>query len=412
MDLKDKLKKLERQILTEDVSQIARTTKEWGGADVIIRSEMDERLKTWLGDDRLIINLQNIEPRRRVVITKYSKELSWLFYELRDIFSDKLDYISKYDFYGSLAQAAIDYLNNEKENKIMKNMLLTVLSTSKGAFKLMNIPWDISLPFFAYGVFKPGQLSFTRINGLARQTVKASVNGFLKERDGVPLLIKSNNLEVKGYLVYFYDGKEVEAYKRIAKIEPNKIYKWDIIKINDEIDANVLLGRRNDRGSSDLEHCEEWNGKDDPFFNQALEEVEEILKNNSSSGRDYRTLFRLQMAYTLLWSAIERYAGLKYHLGKNTCKKVFQIADEKCFADSLKKNVKNTRKVYNTTDLDKCILDPDKPRKSLEYYYQVRSNAVHRGKSVVSDFNTVRCSLEELLAIFKDMLDEAFKEEK
>jgi hypothetical protein len=133
------------------------------------------------------------------------------------------------------------------------------------------------------------------------------------------------------------------------------------------------------------------------------------LKANSEFGWDFRALLRLQMAYTLLWSAIERYAGLKYHLGEKATRKVLQIADEKCFADTLKKIVQNKREVYSTTNLEKCTLDPDNPKKSIEYYYQVRSNAVHRGKAVVRDFDTLKSSLGELHAIFTDMLADAFK---
>jgi len=115
------------------------------------------------------------------------------------------------------------------------------------------------------------------------------------------------------------------------------------------------------------------------------------------------------MAYTLLWSAIERYAGLKYHLGRNVNEKVFHIANENVFIDSLKKNVKSIRKIFSVTDLKKYTLDSNNPKGSLKYYYQVRSNVVHRGKAVTHDFDTVKSSLEELLAIFKDLLNEAFK---
>lgn len=116
------------------------------------------------------------------------------------------------------------------------------------------------------------------------------------------------------------------------------------------------------------------------------------------------------MAYMLLWSAIERYAGLKYHLGKRSNEKVYQIAGEKCFADALQKIVQNRREVFSTTDLKKYTLDPSDPDKSIRYYYQVRSNAIHRGKAVTRDFDTVKSSLEELLAIFKELLNESFQQ--
>lgn len=273
----------------------------------------------------------------------------------------------------------------------------------------MILPDNIDFPFFAYGIFKPGQLCFARIKDIVQEFAGATVNGILKERDGVPILVKSDNFKIKGYLIYFKEGREEEAYRRIMEIEPHKVYKWGEIKVNDNVVSNVLLGRKDKKGSTDLEYIDEWDGRSDPFFKYGLEEVETILKDNYESDCEYKSLFRLQMAYALLWSAIERYAGLRYHLGDKVYQKVSQIAEEKAFADSLKKNVKDKRIVYSATDLKKCLLDPNDPKKAIGYYYQARSNVVHRGKAVTRDFNTIKKSLEELLAIFRDVLDETFE---
>lgn len=177
-------------------------------------------------------------------------------------------------------------------------------------------------------------------------------------------------------------------------------------------EANVLVGKKENRGSFELEHIDNWDGRNDPYFKQGLEEVEDILEKNSNFDWEFRALLRLQMAYTLLWAGIERYAGLKYHLGKKVNEKVFQIASEKCFAESLKKNVKSKREVYSAADLTKYTLDPNNPEESIRYYYQIRSNSVHRGKAVIRDFDTIKSSLTELLTIFKELLNESFKEEK
>lgn len=276
----------------------------------------------------------------------------------------------------------------------------------------MNRPPDIYLPFFAYGLFKPGQLCYSRIKDLVASSARCTVSGILKERDGIPLLVFGNNYPpIKGYLIQFIAGREGDAYDRLIGIEPDEVYRWSIVKVGDS-DANALLGKRADRGSSDIEHLDEWDGRADPFFKQGIAEVEAILEANSSFDWDYRALLRLQMAYTLLWSAIERYAGLKYHLGKRSNEKVYRIAGEKCFQDALKKVVRNRREVYSTTDLEKYTLDPDDPDKSIRYYYQVRSNTVHRGKAVVRDYETVKSCLTELLFIFKELLGDSFEGER
>lgn len=70
------------------------------GADVIISDVMTEELRAWLGDQPLVISFQTLPAMRRVVITRYARELSWLFHELGKLMTDQLDFVSKYDFFG------------------------------------------------------------------------------------------------------------------------------------------------------------------------------------------------------------------------------------------------------------------------------------------------------------------------
>ncbi len=272
-----------------------------------------------------------------------------------------------------------------------------------------QLPVDTSLPFFAYGIFKPGQLCFYRISEFAEESIEGTVDGYLKERDGIPLLVLAKDCgSIYGDLIRFKNEEGCEAYSRIMDIEPEEVYRWERTIVNGSIYANVLIGKRAERGSTELEHVNEWDGKNDPYFKQGLEVVDEILRENSNFDWDFKSLLRLQMAYALLWTAIERYASLKYHLGKQVTHKVYQIANEESFANALKKVVSDKREVFDTVKLNKVTLDPNNPKKSLEYYYQVRSNSIHRGKTVVKDFDTVKKSLEELLEIFRIMLQNSF----
>lgn len=127
----EKLDKLEQKISSEDFLSEASAVKEWGGADVIISNRLTGDIKKWLGDQTLVISLQKTKPMKRAVITEFSNELSWLFYQLRDIFADEIDYISKYDFYGLLAQSAIDYLEVNQVNAKCKELLNAVTTKAR-----------------------------------------------------------------------------------------------------------------------------------------------------------------------------------------------------------------------------------------------------------------------------------------
>lgn len=172
--------------------------------------------------------------------------------------------------------------------------------------------------------------------------------------------------------------------------------------------VNVLLGRSPTKGSVESEQAE-WDGRSDPLFTSALAVIEETLGSSSGFEWDLKPLFRLQMAYLLLWSSIERYVSLRYHLGDKVTEKVNSLAEEAAFAHALQENVKNGRTIFRADRPgEKIVLDPSNPRKSLGYYYQIRSNITHRGKGVVRDHEILKDSLSELLSIFKYVLKEAF----
>ena len=131
----EKLDALERKIESGNIVKEASSIMEWAGEDVIISSQLNDTIKKWFGDQFMIITLQKTDPRRRAVITEFSKELSWLFYQLRDILDKEIDYISKYDFYGMIAQASIDYLEKNQENLKCDQLLYSVLDKARSFFK-------------------------------------------------------------------------------------------------------------------------------------------------------------------------------------------------------------------------------------------------------------------------------------
>ena len=112
---------------------------------------------------------------------------------------------------------------------------------------------------------------------------------------------------------------------------------------------------------------------------------------------------------------IERYASLRYRLGHEAWQKIKQIADDPKFKELLHENVEmdveQYRQVQRADDPTKDYkLNPKKLIESLLYYYQVRNNISHRGKgNIYPDHKIVGESLNELLIIFRGLLDNAFK---
>ncbi len=283
------------------------------------------------------------------------------------------------------------------------------------------LPSDTSLPFFAYGFLKPGEIAYPRIQEFVEEPpVEATVVATLWLRDGL-LFLKppergrlargSTDRRVQGSLLRFAPPKADAAYEAIATLEPQDLYRWetaDVLTERGREDANVLVGRRPDRGGAEEWYGGEWRSIDDPLFREALWEVERMIADESRSGNseDLGMFFRKQMAYLLLWSSIERYVSLRYKIGgNNVLAKIRRLAGEDAFQEALREVVKDTRVIYRANDPeDRVKLDPSDPRRSIEYYYQIRSNMAHRGKAAIRDRKIVGDALLELLTIHKRVL--------
>ncbi len=239
---------------------------------------------------------------------------------------------------------------------------------------MMPLPDCLDLPFFAYGVFRPGELAFLQIKDLvATSQQNCSIAGALRIRDGLPISSPSQSERLLGTLIHFHHGSEEEAYRRIAELEPEAQYRWEVTS-TEFGRVNHLAGRNPMRGSIVLDE-DVWCGREDPLFTVALDVIHETWQRNQCFEWDLRPLFHLEMAYLLLWTAIERYASLRYHLADKATRKVMKIANECAFKSALTKNVTEKREVSRGDDpSEKIVLDPNSPEKALAYYYQIRSN--------------------------------------
>lgn len=87
--------------------------RKWGGADVSIRSPRDKKL--------IEANQHKYREGITYVYTEFFKELSWLFAIITQVCRKNYlyDYISKFPFYGMLADRANSYISKHDERKIL-----------------------------------------------------------------------------------------------------------------------------------------------------------------------------------------------------------------------------------------------------------------------------------------------------
>jgi hypothetical protein len=136
-------------------------------------------------------------------------------------------------------------------------------------------------------------------------------------------------IRVSWALIYFKEGHNSEAYERINRLEPDRQYRWEETTTQ-EVRCDYLAGRSPRQGSAPAD--DGWNGRNDPLLTTALQVVREALETNANFDWNLKPMFRLQMAYLLLWSSSERYASLR----DRAVDKVMQIADDQQFALLLK----------------------------------------------------------------------------
>lgn len=282
--------------------------------------------------------------------------------------------------------------------------------------QILGPPECPDLPYFAYGLFKPGELAYGQLEPLVDgNPAEAAVSGALYVRDGLPLLQPGRLDRVRGALLRFREGKAEEAYARISGFEPRKHYRWDAVTLEGTGEtANALLGRSPKKASILVEEGV-WTGRQDPVLTRGLSVVREVADAHGGgkfssappATFDWPRLFRLQMAYLFLWTIIERFASLAYGPTLEPMEKVGELGNDPSFQRALSRVVTKGKRVYDSRSPNShADLDPGRGHSSAKYYYYVRSNLSHRGKGAWSDGEIVRRSLLELHAIVGLVLEE------
>ena len=322
----------------------------------------------------------------------------------------------------------IDEIASEIKNEIKKDRYKKMKSKCKDLCNkrselskldgCLGLPQDISLPFFAYGIFKPGQVSFSRILPFVKSIEKDEIEYSLYERDGIPTVFEEDNKhKTEGYIISFKQDKSEDAYDIIREIESKTFYKWakkPIFTKNGK-EVNMLFGKKHEN-SNPIHISDNYDGINDVFFKEAIALIASDMRKYKVGNTGFKNFFELQRNYMLLWTVIERYNSLKYGENSKTANNK-ELAKEKNFQSALKlilkkeDNKDNQRIIFSSKDLKRKCLNPDDAESSIGYYYTMRSNVVHRGKSVIpTDEENLRKSLLELLMIFQLVLKDTFKE--
>lgn len=284
----------------------------------------------------------------------------------------------------------------------------------------MDPPEDRSLPLFVYGALKPGMPAFEHLRSLvALPYENTAVTGELLVRDGLPLLKLIDHGKVEGFLLRWISGSEIDGYEAVCDFEPREHYQWDELNVSPVTRVNTLVIRSPEKGNPQPIHSTSWTLADDPAFGPGLDSVRRMIEevDHMPSGTvddfNWDRFFRSQMAYLLLWSILERLSALCFGPGKDPMKRIHRLYELKGMPNAVRINIDRFDKVSDSRNPRHTYkLDANNAKSSFSYYYQVRSNLIHRGKAVFNEFEKVHSSLKELLGITQQYLNGLREQEK
>ena len=269
-------------------------------------------------------------------------------------------------------------------------------------------PLNTSLPFLAYGSFKPGELRYNLIKEFVSGYKPVEIVGLMKEKDGVPVFFTVVTkpyawIDYDAFEIYFKQGTEEKAYQIISENEPNTYYNWVEFQ-----GCNILEGIKRLSGLIEfMDHS--WSFKNDPYFSNGINACKQIIQSHTLSKdfhNEYAEFFSAQAAYMLLWTIIERFCSIKYgNIAPN--EKLKKLSnDNEIDWTLLEKIISRNDSIVRSDQKDNKIkLNPSSSVKSiLNYYYGLRSNVVHRGKDVFGDIERISLAFRELVEITEELI--------
>ena len=276
-------------------------------------------------------------------------------------------------------------------------------------------PPDVALPFFAYGIFRSNEIAWPRIKDYVESFTNSKVDDWvIRLRNGLPILVAQSGGDVDGDCVRFSDPQT--AYDIIGSSEPSGEYKWETIVGQSEAKFNALVAVKPGRGFSE-EPIASWTSAQDPSFVHGMAAVfsvvtaerESLLVNKpwQDFPEDWDAFFRLQGAFLVLWSIVERLAAFRFgaeYDSKKTTAKIYALAEIPEFQNAIVDADIKSQVVYsvreNKPKRTRKDQDPEDqtadPATALKAWYQIRSNITHRGKSAKSDNAIVLTSTIDL----------------
>ena len=291
--------------------------------------------------------------------------------------------------------------------------------------------------WFVYGSLKPEELGFRRIESNVAQSYPAQLDDWqLGLRDGLPVVRESTGSTVNGFVLEAKPNRSDALDIGIRSFEDPNTYVEDIAtattRDGEHLQVRVNAAKHPDNGEIEEIESGSWSVSDDLVFRHALPVLYEQAHQVESGypvGDDiafWKGYLPLMGTLLNLWTVFERYVafaqpGLQtlttdngVNRGSMTVSDHYLALHGSDLGSRILERVQ-TLPSYRIYRAD-SVRRPVRKRVPWEYWYAVRNNAAHRGKSAIRDVRIVQNAAlglsEALIALLRlevPALDERYE---
>ena len=272
---------------------------------------------------------------------------------------------------------------------------------------------------FVYGTLKEGEIAFNQIENMVAKVFPTKLIDYqIGIEDNLPKIFKDNGSLVKGELIQPKENRLEIFFKAVHDYE-GSLYSKAPVQV--EIDGSAIdtftyvADGKPGRGFIKLEESA-WYSRKYPYFSEyfpVLYKQIKLLGNeshpNDSSRNNWTYMDTLQGHYLKLTSFLENYSllvfGSSRSLGPNGRINMLGRTKEWALAFHRVENQIGIipQEVRDARSTSK-ILENSTPENAIKFFYQIRNNISHQGKSAPADLDIIYNALKDLSEIMKELL--------
>ena len=272
---------------------------------------------------------------------------------------------------------------------------------------------------FVYGTLKEGEIAFNQIKNMVAKVSPAKLIDYqIGIEDNLPKIFEQKGSLVNGELIQPKESHSEKFFKTVQDYEGSLYYKVPVqVEIaGSAIDTSTYVAYGEPgRGFTKLEESA-WYSRKYPYFSEyfpMLFEQIKILGNeshlNDSDGNYWKYMDKLQGHYLNLIIFLENYSllvfGSSRSLGPNGRLTMLGETKEWLLAFHRVENkigimpqevsvARSPSQKFNNSDAQTAI----------KFFYQIRNNISHQGKSSPADLDIIYNALKDLSLIIRELL--------